>query len=391
MHTPADRVRRASKSRIRIMYELAEAQPPEADLVRLEVGEPDFDTPEHVIDAAAEAARAGGTHYTPNAGTTACRAAVGQHMTEAFGVEYPTEEIVITVGGVEALQLTALSVVDAGEELLYPGPAWPNYETQAYLADGVPVEVPLRAEEGYDLDADRMIERMGPETALVILGSPSNPTGRVFEPEAVRAVIEAAGDHGAYVIADEVYAALTYDREPEGMAAYTDYPEHVLTVGSCSKTHAMTGWRIGWLAGTNEVTDEVVKIREATTSCPSEPGQHAAIEALTGPQEPFEAMYEAFAERRDYVVERIEGIEGLSAPKPQGAFYVFLEPDVDADDLAFAKYLLREHGVVLAPGSAFGEAGVGRLRLSFANSLERLEAGFDRIETGLRAFRGDRG
>jgi aspartate aminotransferase len=386
MHQPADRVRRAAKSRIRIMYELAEAQPPGTDLVRLEVGEPDFDTPEHVVDAAADAARAGGTHYTSNAGMPACREAVARHMAEAFGVEYPVEEVVVTVGGVEALELLALSVVAPGEELLYPGPAWPNYETQAHLADGRPVEVPLRAEEGYGLDADRTIERMGPETALVILNTPSNPTGRVFEPESVRAVVEAAADHGAYVAADEVYTALTYDREPEGIAAYTGHPEHVLTVGSCSKTHAMTGWRIGWLAGTREVTDEVVKIREATTSCPSTPAQHAAIEALDGPQDAFEAMYDAFVERRDYVVERIEGIDGLSAPRPQGAFYAFLDPEVDADDLAFAKYLLREHGVVLAPGSAFGEAGVGRLRLSFANSLRRLEAGFDRIEAGLEAW-----
>ncbi|MEF8841207.1 MAG: aminotransferase class I/II-fold pyridoxal phosphate-dependent enzyme [Haloarculaceae archaeon] len=386
MHQPADRVRRAAKSRIRIMYEFAEAQPPEADLVRLEVGEPDFDTPEHVVDAAADAARSGETHYTSNAGMPACREAISGHMAEAFGVEYPVEEVVVTVGGVEALELLALSVVDPGEELLYPGPAWPNYETQAHLADGTPVEVPLRAAEGYGLDADRMVERMGPETALVILNTPSNPTGRVFEPEAVRAVVEAAADHGAYVAADEVYTALTYehDRRSEGIAAYTGHPEHVLTVGSCSKTHAMTGWRIGWLAGTREVTDEVVKIREATTSCPSTPAQHAAIEALTGPQDVFEAMYDAFAERRDYVVERIEGVDGLSAPRPQGAFYAFLEPEVDADDLAFAKYLLREHGVVLAPGSAFGEAGVGRLRLSFASSLERLEEGFDRIEAGLK-------
>ena len=368
------------------MYELAEDRPPGADLVRLEVGEPDFDTPGHVVDAAADAARSGATHYTSNAGMPACREAVSRHMAAAFGVEYPTEEVVVTVGGVEALQLLALSVVDPGEELLYPGPAWPNYETQAHLADGRPVEVPLRAEDGFDLDADRTIERMGPETALVVLNSPSNPTGRVFEPESVRAVVEAAADYGAYVAADEVYTGLTYDGEGEGIAAYTDHPEHVLTVGSTSKTHAMTGWRIGWLAGDTHVTDEVVKIREATTSCPSTPAQYAAIEALTGPQEAFEAMYDAFVERRDYVVERVAGIDGLSAPRPQGAFYAFLEPDVDADDLAFAKYLLREHDVVLAPGSAFGEAGAGRLRLSFANSMERLEEGFDRIEAGLETY-----
>jgi aspartate aminotransferase len=148
----------------------------------------------------------------------------------------------------------------------------------------------------------------------------------------------------------------------------------------------MTGWRLGWLAGDRSVIDEVVKVRESTTACASSVAQHAAIEALTGPQEPFEAMYDAFERRRDYVAERIADVDGLSAPRPQGAFYAFLDPEGVTDDLAFAKYLLREHDVVLAPGSAFGEAGVGRLRLSFANSLERLEAGLDRIEAGIRGY-----
>jgi aspartate aminotransferase len=148
----------------------------------------------------------------------------------------------------------------------------------------------------------------------------------------------------------------------------------------------MTGWRLGWLAGDRTVLDEVVKIHESTTACASSVAQHAAIEALTGPQEPFEEMYEAFEHRRDYVAERIETIDGLSAPRPEGAFYAFLDPDVDADSLPFAKYLLTDHGVVLAPGSGFGTAGEGRLRLSFANSMDRLETGLDRLEAGIEAY-----
>jgi aspartate aminotransferase len=227
---------------------------------------------------------------------------------------------------------------------------------------------------------------MGPETAAVVLTTPSNPTGRVYEPDAIRAVVEAAADSGAYVIADQVYAALTYDRDPRGVAALTGHPPHVLTVGSCSKTYAMTGWRLGWLAGDRTVIDEVTKVRESTTACPSSVAQAAAIEALTGPQEPFESMYDAFERRRDLVVDLIAEIDGLSAPRPEGAFYAFLDPEVDADSLPFAKYLLREHGVVLAPGSGFGTAGEGRLRLSFAASEAWLRTGLDRIAAGIASY-----
>ncbi|QLD85872.1 aminotransferase class I/II-fold pyridoxal phosphate-dependent enzyme [Natronomonas halophila] len=384
MHQPTDRVRRAERSQIRVMFDLAESV--DRELVRLEVGEPDFNTPEHVVEAAAEAAREGATHYTSNAGLPECRRAISDAMASDYGVEHAIDEIVVTVGGMEALHLAVLATVGPGEKLLYPGPSWPNYETQAFLADGEPVEVPMPVEEGYDLDADRLIQRMGPETGAVILTTPSNPTGRVFDPEPIRAVVAAAADCGAHVIADEVYAGLTYDREPRGIAALTGHPDHVLTVGSCSKTYAMTGWRLGWLAGEKSIIGEVTKIRESTTACASSVSQHAAIAALTGPQEPFEEMYAAFERRRDYVGDRLDDMDGVSAPRPEGAFYAFLDYDADAEALDFAKYLLKEHGVVLAPGSGFGEAGAGRLRLSFANSMDRLEEGLDRLERGVAEY-----
>ena len=384
MHEPTERVRRAERSRIRVMYDLAEET--DRELVRLEVGEPDFDTPDRVVDAAAEAARGGATHYTTNAGTPACRRAIRDAMAADYGVEHDVDEILVTVGGMEALHLATLATVGPGEELLYPGPAWPNYETQAFLADGRGVEVPMPAETGFALDGDRLAARMGPETGAVVLTTPSNPTGRVYDPGEIRTVVEAAAGHGAYVVADEVYAGLTYDREPQGIAALTGHPEHVLTVGSCSKTYAMTGWRLGWLAGDRSVIDQATKVRESTTACASSVAQHAAIEALTGPQEPFEEMYDAFRRRRDYVVDRVADIDGLSAPRPEGAFYAFLDPDVEAESLPFAKYLLTDHGVVLAPGSGFGTAGEGRLRLSFANSMDRLEEGLDRIAAGIAAY-----
>jgi aspartate aminotransferase len=286
----------------------------------------------------------------------------------------------------EALHLAVLATVSPGEELLVPGPTWPNYETQATLADGTFQEVPMPAETGFALDADRVIDAMSDDTAAVVLTTPSNPTGRVFDRDECRAVVEAAAGHDAYVIADEVYLGLTYDGPTEGIAAYTGGPDHVLTVGSCSKRYAMTGWRLGWLAGDPDVIDEVATVRESTTACASSVAQHAAIAALTGPQEPFEEMYRAFEERRDLVVDRIAEIDGLSAPRPEGAFYAFIDPGIDAPAIDVAKYLLREHGVVLAPGDGFGDTAPGRLRLSFANSVDRLEEGFDRIEAGLAEY-----
>ncbi|TYL39720.1 aminotransferase class I/II [Natronococcus pandeyae] len=384
MPTPTDRVRRAERSSIRVMFDLAERH--DGDLVRLEVGEPDFDTPEHVVDAAARAAHDGATHYTPNAGLPACRRAISDTLADDFGVRHDPDEIVVTVGGMEALHLAVLATVSPGEELVVPGPTWPNYETQAFLADGSFREVPMPAESGFGLDADRVIDAMSDDTAAVVLTTPSNPTGRVFDPDECRAVVEAAADHDAYVIADEVYLGLTYDGRAEGIAAYTGHPDHVLTVGSCSKTYAMTGWRLGWLAGDGHLIDEVVKIHESTTACASSVAQHAAIAALTGPQEPFEEMYREFRRRRDLVVDRVAEIDGLSCPRPEGAFYAFLDPGIDDDSLSIAKYLLEEHGVVLAPGDGFGDAAPGRLRLSFANSRDRLEEGFDRLEAGLETY-----
>ena len=364
------------------MFDLAEAA--DRDLVRLEVGEPDFDTPEHIVDAAAEAARAGETHYTSNAGLPELREAISETLDREYDVTYDPEQFVVTNGGMEALHLAVLSVLGAGEELLIPSPSWPNYWTQARLADGVPVEIPMPEGTGYALDAERVIDRMGEETGAVVLCSPANPPGQLYDPEEMRAVVDAAAEHDAYVIADEVYLGLTYDRDPVGLATLTDHPEHVLTVGSCSTTYALTGWRVGWLGGPQDVIDEVTKIHESTTAGAGSVAQHAAIAALTGPQEPVEEMYDAFAERREYVADRIESMDGVSAPTPDGAFYAFLDVDLPGSSLDIAKRLLREQDVVLAPGDGFGEAGEGKLRLSFANSLAQLEKGLDGIEAAVR-------
>ncbi len=370
------------RSGIRVMFELAEEQG--GDLVRLEVGEPDFDTPEHVIDAAAQAARDGETHYTSGAGIPELRAAIAERMESETGVPFTPEEVTVTNGGMEALALAISAIADPGDEVIIPTPAWPNYENQVILADADPVEVPLPAEDGFDLDAERIIDNMTEGTAAVILTTPSNPTGRIYGEDAVKAVVDAAEEHDAYVIADEVYARLTYDDDYRRISSYTDY-DGLLTVDSCSKTYAMTGWRMGWLVGPEPVVEAATSLGESTTACPSSVGQQAALAALTGTQEPVHEMYAAFSERRDYLTDRVAEIPHLSCLRPEGAFYAFLDvSELDGSSFDIAERLLSDYGVVTAPGGAFSDAGEGYLRLSFANSLDRIELGLDRIEELVR-------
>ncbi|WP_276281772.1 pyridoxal phosphate-dependent aminotransferase [Halorussus caseinilyticus] len=383
----ADRTRSLERSKIRVMFGLAEEVRRESDreLVRLEVGEPDFGTPDHVIGSAADAAREGATHYTENAGIPPLREAIADTMARESGVEYAPEQVTVKNGAMEALSLSMLALAGPGDEVVVPTPAWPNYVNQVQLAGATPVTVPLSADSGFDLDPERVAAEITDDTAAVILTSPSNPTGRVYDEDAVAEVAAVAAAHDAYLVADEVYGRLTYDREFRGAASYVENPENVVTIDSCSKTYAMTGWRLGWLAGPEPVVDAVTSVGESTTACPSSVSQQAALAALTGPQEPVAEMKAAFEERRDYVVERVAEMPVVSCPRPEGAFYAFLDvSDLSGGSFEVAERLLSEYGVVTAPGDGFGDAGEGYVRVSFANSLDRIEEGFDRIERMVR-------
>ncbi|QRV15854.1 pyridoxal phosphate-dependent aminotransferase [Haloterrigena salifodinae] len=390
----SDRVRDIEPQGIRVMFELAaeyeREHEDEVDLVHLEFGEPDFDTPAHVVDAAFEAARDGATRYTSNAGLPALREVIAETLSSDGDLTVdPESELVVTNGGVEALHLAIQTVVDPGEEVVVPTPAWPNPISQAKLANGVPVEVPMPAEEGFEPDADRIVDAIGPNTAAVTLTSPSNPTGRAYAADAIERVVDAAAEHDAYVLADEVYRQLTYDEIPPRVASVADRDDRVLSIDSFSKAYAMTGWRVGWLSGPEDVVAQIAKIHESTTSCVNTPAQYAAIEALTGPQEPFREMVAAFRSRRDYVVDRLESIPRVSVAEPEGAFYAFVDVSaLEGSSVDVAKRLLYEQGVVTAPGRAFGDGGEGHLRLSFANDRDRLELGLDRLEALVRTELG---
>jgi aspartate aminotransferase len=383
------RVRRIEPQQIRVMFDrAAEAEAAGAsDLVHLELGEPDFDTPDHVVEAAGEAATVGRTNYTHNAGIRDLREAIADRLSGEEGPVDPASEVVVTTGGVEALYLALLAVADPSEEVVIPTPAWPNPISGARLGGIEPVTVPMPAERGFEPDPEPIVDAIGPETAAVTITSPSNPTGRVFPPEAVERVVDAAVDHDAFVVADEVYRELTYDQTPPRVTdiAAPDQREWVLTVESVSKTYAMTGWRVGWLSGPDDVCSQVTKIHESTTSCVNTPAQYAALAALTGPQDRAEEMQTAFRERRDFVVDRLGDIPGVSCAEPEGAFYVFVDVGaLTGSSMEIAKRLLDEYGVVAAPGSAFGAGGEGHLRFSFASGLDRLAEGLDRFEAMVR-------
>lgn len=387
-HSPkriSERVANIEPQKIRVMFDLAAEY--DGDLAHLEIGEPDFDTPSHIVDAAHEAAVAGATRYTPNAGLLELREVIAEKLSKQTDRTVdPDSEVVVTTGGVEALHLAIHTVADPDDEVVIPTPAWPNPISQAKLADAVPVEVPMPAEAGFAPDADRIINSIGPDTAAVSITSPSNPTGRVFSPAAVERIVAAAAEHETYVLADEVYRELTYGDTPPRIASITDHDEWVLSVDSSSKTYAMTGWRVGWISGPEDVLQEITKIHESTTSCVNAPAQHATIAALTGPQEPIQDMKSAFRERRDYVVDRIGSIPHLSVARPEGGFYAFVDVgELDGSSMEIAKRLLYEYEVVTAPGVAFGDGGSDHIRLSFANDRDRIETGLDRIESMVRS------
>lgn len=373
----AARATQDTGSEIRIMFERAQALD---DVVRLEIGEPDFDTPQHVIDAAAEAAADGATHYTSTYGIPELREAIAEKVTRDNDVPVDADGVIVTNGGIEALALSFLSVVDPGSEVIVPTPEWTNYAAQIGLAGGEPVRVPLDPDTGFDLDADRIIEAMSDDTDAVVLCRPNNPTGRVYDEESVRAVVEAAADHEAYVIADEVYERLTYEGSRTSAAALGE-PEWVLSVNSFSKGYAMTGWRLGWLAGPTDVVDAAQVIRQQFSLCSSSVAQQAGLAALTGPQEPFEEMVDTYQERREFALERIESIPELDCVAPEGAFYLFCDAtSIPGESMDVALDMLDKEGVSVTPGSGFGDAGQGYLRMSYATALDDLAEGFDRIE-----------
>ena len=363
------------------------------DVVGFGAGEPDFDTPEHIKEAAVKALKEGFTKYTPVPGTDELRQAVADQLARDYGLEYAKEEIIISCGAKHSLYNIAMVLFEPGDEVIIPSPYWVTYPAQVYIAEATPVIVETLEENGFKLTPEQLEEAITPKTRALILNYPSNPTGASYTREELEKLAEVALKHDIWVISDEIYDKIIYDGFQHVPFA-TLSPEvkaRTLLVNGVSKTYSMTGWRIGWVAGNRDVVAAMNKLQSQSTSNPTSIAQSAAYAALTGPQDCVAEMVKAFKERRDYIVQRLNAMEGVSCFNPQGAFYVFpsfaglygrrYRERVINNSLDFADYLLNEFKVAIVPGVAFGEDRGARL--SYATSMEAIKKGLDRIEEAI--------
>jgi aspartate aminotransferase len=349
-------------------------------IVHLEIGEPDFDTPAHITDAAIAALRGGATHYGPSAGIPELREAVAQDSTRRRGVRATPEMVVVTPGAKPILFFVILALVDEGDEVLYPNPGFPIYESMIRYVGGTPVPVRLLEEKAFTLDVGQLCDRVGPKTRLIILNYPHNPTGGVIPESGLRAIAEAAAKYHVPVLSDEIYARILYDGEHKSIAAMPGMESLAIVLDGFSKTYAMTGWRLGYGIMPAPMAQVVAKLQTNATSCTATFSQLAAVQALRGDQSSVDAMVAEFRRRRDAIVDGLRAIRGLTCARPKGAFYVF--PNIvrtGYGSKALADKLLDQGGVACLSGTAFGEFGEGHLRFSYANSMENIQEALRRI------------
>ncbi|MFC1614841.1 pyridoxal phosphate-dependent aminotransferase [Gemmatimonadota bacterium] len=363
------------------------------DVIGLSAGEPDFDTPEHIKQAGIKAINDGVTKYTPAAGLPALRKAIAQKFENDNGLSYKPEEIIVGCGAKHSVFTAVIALIDEGDEVIIPTPYWVSYPEMVKVAAGTPVIVETTGESNLKLTPEQLQEAITPKTKLLILNSPSNPSGMVYTKEELQALADVLAKTDVYVISDEIYEKILYDNATHHSIAGLDSElfKRTITINGVSKTYSMTGWRIGYSAGPLEVIKAMGKLQSQETSNPCSISQMATIEAITGSQDCVKMMVEAFDQRRRYLVDRLNKMQGVSCVNPQGAFYAF--PDFSGNfgksfdgkrisgSVDMCNFLLDEMKVAAVPGAGFGADK--HLRLSYAASLESLEKALDRIEQGL--------
>jgi aspartate/methionine/tyrosine aminotransferase len=385
MKPPAQAIAAMRRSGIREVMDLALLRP---DVLHLEVGEPDFATPDHIVEAAARAAADGFTKYTPNRGLPSLRDAICTKLSERNLIQAAPEQIVVTTGGVTALVETLLALVEPGEAILISDPAWPNYEMMAAVVGAVTLRYPLDRDADFAPDLDRLDElARDPRAKVIVVNSPGNPTGAVWPRATLEHVLEIARAHDLYVVSDEVYEEIVFEGEHFSPASI-DEDGRVATVFSCSKTYAMTGWRLGYVVATQGLADVIAKVQEPVISCATAVAQKAAEAALTGPQQCVAEMRAAYKQRRDVTAAALTGA-GLLVSEPRGAFYILADVGrATQDTYAFSRWLVVEHGVAVAPGETFGPSGAGLVRLSLATAAPVLEHGVARLARAVGEWSG---
>ena len=378
----AERIGRLhTESAFQIMAEANALEAQGRSIIHCEIGQPDFVTPPHIIEAAYAAMKEGYTGYSPTPGYPDVRAAIAEEAGARKHISTNADEIVIVPGGKPIMFFTMLMLVSPGDEVLYPNPGFPIYESCIRFAGGVPVPMPLLDENDFRIDLKRFKESLTDKTRLVILNNPGNPTGGVLTREDILAIADILKDRpDIMILSDEIYDRLVFEGEVTSIASVPGFKDRTIILDGFSKTYAMTGWRIGYGIMHPELAEKMALLMGNSNSCTASFTQRAALAALTGPQDAAVEMREAFKARRDWVVGALNEIPGLSCRMPGGAFYAF--PNIESfgmDSHTFCSRLLHEGGVAAAWGTAFGSFGEGHFRISFANSLENLKIAVDRI------------
>ena len=381
----SQKVLNLKSSGIRAFFDMANEIP---DVISLGVGEPDFDTPWHIREAGIQALQSGKTFYTSNAGLQELRAAISSYTKRKTGLTYnPENQIIVTVGGSEAIDLALRALLNAGDEVIYLEPGFVSYYPCIKLADGVPVPIRLTEENRFRLKPEQLEAAVTPKSKVLILSYPNNPTGAVMEKEDLEALLPVIQKHDLIVISDEIYGELTYGVKHCSIAGLPSMEQRTIIINGFSKSFAMTGWRLGYALGNHEIIEQMVKIHQFAVMCAPTISQYAAIEAMEQGDGDIEAMRESYDQRRKFLYHELQRL-GLPCFEPQGAFYMF--PNIREFGLSsgeFALKLLKEEKVAVVPGDSFGECGEGFVRISYAASLQNLKEAVNRIFRFLSRYR----
>ena len=357
------------------------------DVVHLEIGEPDFDTPAHIKEAAKRALDANATHYGPSAGLPELREAIAKHTAETRGVPVSPEQVVVTPGAKPIMFFTIVALVNRGDEVIYPNPGFPIYESVINFVGGVPVPIPLREQSDFGFDLDLFERRLSPKTKLIIINSPENPTGGVLDRAQIERIARLATERNIPVMTDEIYRQFLYDGDFVSFYAQPGMYQRSILLDGFSKSYAMTGWRLGYGVMPVDLAEHVTRLMVNSNSCTASFVQLAGVAALQGDHEPVRTMVAEFKRRRDIVVDGLNELPGVTCKRPRGAFYVF--PNITGTKRTSAEVadrLLQEAGVAVLSGAAFGAHGEGYLRISYANSEANLKKALERMRPVFESF-----
>lgn len=353
------------------------------DVISFSVGEPDFSTPDNVVDACCESLRSGFTHYTPSLGIPELRKAVADMTKRDDGVPCDASNVLITPCK-QAIFMIALAYIDPGDEVILPDPCWVSYEACVRLAGGVPVYVPTRFEDGFVIDPADVEAAVTPKTKMIVLNTPSNPTGTIIPADNLKQIADIAMAHGIKVLSDEIYSSILYDGAVhKSIASFPGMFDNTIIVSGLSKSFAMTGWRLGWAIAPSEDIKAINKLQSHSISCAVSFAQEAAVEAIRGPQDSKLNMVREFQKRRDLILDLVNEIPGVECNVPKGAFYIFPKYNRDIPSAKLAEILLKEAHVAVTPGTAFGPSGEGCIRISYAASEDNIREGMSRIKDAM--------